>query len=142
MAFDENKYKAIFEQRYGKGSFDAGLQQARTVGRLKAEASQAKTNYTAAKKDYTASLKVKKKKTYADALSYFSDPSVKEAIKNDGAYKVANEIKNDPQKQADIKAQGYSVSDYIDAMYNAASEESFVRNENWSVSKELKRYGI
>jgi hypothetical protein len=50
---------------------------------------------------------------------------VKAAIKQDGAYKVANDIKNDPQKQADIKAQGYNLSDYLDAMYNAASDGKY-----------------
>jgi hypothetical protein len=114
MAFDENKYKAIFEQRYGKGSFDVGLQQARNLGRLKAEASQAK-------KDYTASLKVKKKKTYDDALSYWNDPANKEHLLNHGVGKIENEYLNDPRAKAEIKAQGFNQQDFIDAMYSVAS---------------------
>jgi hypothetical protein len=114
---------------YGAGSFDKGLSQAREMGQLKAQAGIAKQqfdNYVSEQKkaQKTAATKAKKK-TYTDALTYFNDPSVKESIKKDGAYKIANDIKNDPQKQADIKAQGYSVSDYLDAMYNAASDGKF-----------------
>jgi hypothetical protein len=129
MAFDENNYKKIFESRYGAGSFDSGLADARKMGQLKAQAGIAKQqfdNYVSEqKKAQKAAATKAKKKTYTDALTYFNDPSVKESIKKDGAFKIANDIKNDPQKQADIKAQGYSVSDYLDAMYNAVSDGKF-----------------
>jgi len=39
MAFDQDKYKQVFEQRFGKGSFESGLSNARNIGRLKTEAS-------------------------------------------------------------------------------------------------------
>jgi hypothetical protein len=42
MAFDENKYKKLFESRYGAGSFDSGLSQAREIGKLKVQAEFAK----------------------------------------------------------------------------------------------------
>jgi hypothetical protein len=137
--FDENKYKSTFEKMYGAGSFDKGLSQAREMGQLKAQAGIAKQqfdNYVSEQKkaQKTAATKAKKK-TYTDALTYFNDPSVKESIKKDGAYKIANDIKNDPQKQADIKAQGYSVSDYLDAMYNAVSDGNFVRSVNMASIK-------
>lgn len=45
MAFDANKYKVIFEQRYGSGSFEKGLSQAREIGRLKVQADVAKSDY-------------------------------------------------------------------------------------------------
>jgi hypothetical protein len=129
MAFDENNYKKIFESRYGAGSFDSGLANARKMGQLKAQAGIAKQqfdSYVSEQKKAQKSAETKaKKKTYTDALAYFNDPSVKAAIKQDGAYKVANDIQNDPQKQADIKAQGYNLSDYIDAMYNAASDGQY-----------------
>jgi hypothetical protein len=129
MAFDENNYKKIFESRYGAGSFDSGLADARKMGQLKAQAGIAKQqfdNYVSEQKKAQKAASTKaKKKTYTDALTYFNDPSVKAAIKQDGAYKVANDIQNDPQKQADIKAQGYNLSDYIDAMYNAASDGQY-----------------
>jgi hypothetical protein len=122
MAFDENKYKSIFESRYGSGSYESGLANARKMGQLKAQAGIAKQQFDS----YQSKAKAaSKKKTYTDALTYFNDPSVKAAIKQDGAYKVANDIKNDPQKQADIKAQGFNVSDYLDAMYNAVSDGKF-----------------
>jgi hypothetical protein len=124
MAFDENKYKSIFESRYGSGSYESGLADARRMGQLKAQADYAKSTYNRSSSSSSSGTK-SKKKTYTDALAYFNDPSVKAAIKQDGAYKVANDIQNDPQKQADIKAQGYNLSDYIDAMYNAASDGQY-----------------
>jgi dsRNA-specific ribonuclease len=42
MAFDENNYKKIFESRYGAGSFDSGLSQAREIGRTTVQAKVAK----------------------------------------------------------------------------------------------------
>jgi hypothetical protein len=129
MAFDENKYKSIFESRFGSGSYESGLANARKMGQLKAQAGIAKQQFDSyvseQKKAQKAAETKAKKKTYTDALSYFNDPSVKDAIKKDGAYKIANDIKNDPQKQADIKAQGFNVDDYINAMYSAVSDGKF-----------------
>jgi hypothetical protein len=129
MAFDENKYKSIFESRYGSGSYESGLANARKMGQLKAQAGIAKQQFDSyvseQKKAQKAAETKSKKKTYTDALTYFNDPSVKDSIKKDGAYKIANDIKNDPQKQADIKEQGYNLSDYLDAMYNAASDGQY-----------------
>jgi hypothetical protein len=45
MAFDENNYKKIFESRYGAGSFDSGLADARKMGQLKAQAGIAKQQF-------------------------------------------------------------------------------------------------
>jgi hypothetical protein len=136
MAFDENKYKQIFEDRFGPGSFESGLANARKMGQLKAQAKIAKSSYdnyvSEQKKAQKAAETKAKKKTYTDALSYFNDPSVKNAIKKDGAYKIANDIKNDPQKQADIKAQGFSVDDYINAMYSATSDGKFRSQREYS----------
>jgi hypothetical protein len=60
MAFDENHYKNIFEQRYGKGSFDSGLNDARQIGQLKVQASVAKKDYTARLKAAQKAAKAKK----------------------------------------------------------------------------------
>lgn len=120
--FDVNKYKKIFEQRYGAGSFDAGLSQAREIGRLKTQAKFAKQQYL----DYLKEQEKKaKKKTYNDALAYWSDPANKAKLRKEGAYRNAEKIRNDPRLQAEIKDQGYNVDDYIDAMYNAASDGKF-----------------
>jgi hypothetical protein len=32
MAFDENRYKALFEKRFGTGLFEAGFSRARNIG--------------------------------------------------------------------------------------------------------------
>jgi hypothetical protein len=45
MAFDENKYKSIFESRYGSGSYESGLANARKMGQLKAQAGIAKQQF-------------------------------------------------------------------------------------------------
>ena len=37
MAYNADKYKKIFEDRYGKGSFDKGLSSAREIGKLKTQ---------------------------------------------------------------------------------------------------------
>lgn len=118
MAFDQNKYKAIFESRYGPGSFESGLSQARDIGRSKVEADLA---MSALKKQREKALK----KTYQDAIGYWSDPLNKESLKKDGAHRRANDILNDPTKQADIEAQGFNVGEYIDGMYYAASDGKF-----------------
>ncbi|TYS46770.1 hypothetical protein [Bacillus infantis] len=40
--FNSSKYKQLFEQRFGKGSYDAGLSKAREIGATKAQAAFAK----------------------------------------------------------------------------------------------------
>jgi hypothetical protein len=68
MAFDEDKYKKIFESRYGAGSFDSGLKQARDIGRLKVQADVAKQDYTARiREQQAAARKAAKAKQQAEA---------------------------------------------------------------------------
>lgn len=50
MAFNEQKYKDIFEKRHGRGSFDAGLSFARSRGETQARAEYAKELYEKRKK--------------------------------------------------------------------------------------------
>lgn len=38
MTFNQDKYKAIFEKRYGSGSYESGLSSARSIGKTKAQA--------------------------------------------------------------------------------------------------------
>lgn len=122
MAFEQNKYKGIFEQRYGKGSYDAGLSSARSIGATKGQADSAKDEYNQRLKEYKEKME---KKTYADALDYWNDPTNNSALKKQGANRTAEDIRNDPMLQMQIKEQGYSVDDYIDAMYNASSSGQF-----------------
>lgn len=129
MAFDENKYKQLFEQRYGSGSFDAGLSDARKIGQLKAQAE-------IAKQQYNQRVKESKKKSYADAQSVFENSVYNEEVekqlddmiknpKKNGAARNAENIRNDPALQQAIKNRGLKVNEFINAMYNAASGGQF-----------------
>lgn len=122
MAFDEKKYKDIFEQRHGKGSFDAGLSSARNIGATKAQADIAKDEYNKRLQEYKEKIE---KKTYVDALDYWSDPANNSVLKKKGASRAAEEIRNDPMLQMQIKAQGYTIDDYVNALYSAASNGKF-----------------
>ncbi|MBS4200271.1 hypothetical protein KHA93_11580 [Bacillus sp. FJAT-49732] len=132
MAFDENKYKKIFDERYGAGSFDAGLATARSIGESQAKAAFAKQEYNKRMKELEKAqkeaLKKEKKKTYDDALEYWNNPEIKSAARKDGAYRNAENIRNDPRLKAQIKEMGYNVNDFIDAMFNATSD-GFFRSE-------------
>ncbi|WP_026676777.1 LPD38 domain-containing protein [Fictibacillus gelatini] len=55
--FDDKKYKKIFEQMYGKGSYDSGISRAGEVGRLQAKAALAKENYIQRMKEAEAEAK-------------------------------------------------------------------------------------
>jgi hypothetical protein len=112
--FDEQKYKNIFEQRYGKGSFDSGLSQARQIGASKVQADLA---MSALKKQRDKALK----KTYDDALTYWNDPANKEHLLGRGAHNIENDYLNDPREKARVKELGFSQQDYIDAMHSAST---------------------
>ncbi|MGF6951861.1 hypothetical protein QF028_004366 [Neobacillus sp. B4I6] len=122
MAFDDKYYKKVFESRYGKGSFDAGLSEAREIGRAK-------------RRKEEAEQAAKQKKTYGDAVSYWSDPINKEQIKSVGAAKVIDNIRNDPAQQEMIKSQGFNVEDYLDGITNAASDGKFRSNREYNQYK-------
>jgi hypothetical protein len=125
MSFDENKYKNIFESRYGAGSFDSGLADARKMGQLKAQAGIAKQqfdNYVSEQKKVQKAAATKaKKKTYDDAISYWNDPKNKEALGTKGVYRTEQEIRNDPRKQQEIKDAGFNIDDFINGMYSAGT---------------------
>jgi hypothetical protein len=114
MAFDQNKYKAIFEARYGSGSFESGLSQARQIGASKVQADLA---MSALKKQRTAATK----KTYDDALNYWNDPANKEHLLGRGVHNIENDYLNDPREKARVKELGFSQQDYIDAMHSAST---------------------
>lgn len=121
MAWNEDKYKKIFESRYGSGSFESGLSNARTIGENKARAEYAKQLFNQRKKEVEKAAKP----SYDDAVSYWNQPENKEMLRKDGANRNAENIRNDPRLKAQIKAQGFSVDEYIDAMYNASSDGKF-----------------
>jgi hypothetical protein len=136
MAFDENKYKSIFESRYGSGSYESGLANARKMGELKAQAAYAKKQYNSS----TTSSGVKKK-TYDDAISYWNDPTNKSALNAKGAYRTEEEIRNDPRKKQEIKDAGFNISDFIDGMYSAESNGE-VRSKRESIQKYNKNQNV
>ncbi|WP_394139541.1 LPD38 domain-containing protein [Cytobacillus oceanisediminis] len=133
MAFDPNKYRNIFEQRHGKGSYNAGLSSAREIGRTNVQADFAKQEYNARLKEAEKARKEAKKeaerreknKTYDDALSYWMEPSNNAALRKEGASRNAENIRNDPRLKAALKEQGFNLNEYIDAMYAAASNGQF-----------------
>jgi hypothetical protein len=139
MAFDENKYKSIFESRYGSGSYESGLANARKMGQLKAQAGIAKQQFDSyvseQKKQQKAAETKAKKKTYADAVDYFKqnkDAVYKDSVtgkdvslSQDGGYRFANYIKNNPTEMQRLKDAGFNKDDIVNAIYNAASDGKF-----------------
>jgi hypothetical protein len=140
MAFDENKYRAIFEARYGSGSFESGLSQARQIGASKVQADLAMKSLK--KQQEKAS-----KKTYDDALNYWNDPANKEHLLGRGAHNIENDYLNDPREKARVKELGFTKEDYIDAMHSASTngaarskreKKQQQEKQNFNVSDEKK----
>ncbi|RVP93680.1 hypothetical protein, partial [Sinorhizobium meliloti] len=127
--FNPNKYKSIFEQRYGKGSYDSGLASARDIGRTRAQADIAKQEYNARVKEAERARKeaekAAQKRTYNDALAYWSEPQNNAILRREGAARNAENVRNDPRLKAAVKEQGFNLDDYIDAMYAAVSGGQF-----------------
>lgn len=137
--FDPNSLNNVFDKNFGAGAYNSGVSSAAKSAALKQQASFAKTDYL--KRLQKAQQEaLKPKKSYFDAVDYWNDPSNKNSLKQQGAYRVAEDIKNDPSKQAELKAQGYNVSDYIDAMYNAASDGKYRSQREYNgFSKQLNK---
>lgn len=110
--FDSNKYKQLFENRFGSGSYDSGVSRARDVGRLKVQAKLARDLYEERR---TAAEEKAKKKTYQDAVNEWKTSSI------DNPDKLAEEIRNNPYRQEELSEKGYAVDEYIDGMFNAWS---------------------
>jgi len=123
---------------YGQGAFDNGLAQARQIGAGKAQAAFAKTMFDqrvsalkeAQKKAQQAQIDKSKYdnifgNTTNDDAAQRLDAIIQHTTNKDpefkGAWRYAENIKNDPSLQREIKARGFTVNDFIDAMYNAAS---------------------
>lgn len=123
--FDPNKYKQLFDQQFGAGAFDKGMQQARQIGTLQTQANLAQKDITS-RLNKLRTTQMSNKKSYQDAVNYFnSNPDELNNIRQQGAYGAVNAIKNDPAKQQAIKDAGYNLNDYYNAMYNAASGGKF-----------------
>ncbi|MBN8200472.1 LPD38 domain-containing protein [Bacillus sp. NTK034] len=128
-SFNPDKYKPYFENRHGKGSYNASLSSAYEIGRKKVQADFAKQEYNArvkeAEKARKEAEKAAQKRTYEDALDYWMQPENNSVLRRDGASRNAENIRNDPRLKAAVKEQGYNLNDYIDAMYAAVSNGQF-----------------
>jgi hypothetical protein len=139
MAFDENNFKAVFEKRYGAGSYEAGLSQARTIGKTKAQAEFAKQAFN----DYVSKKKKEStKKTYNDALDYWNDPANKEALRAKGVYRTEQELRNDPRKRQEIKDAGFTIEDFIDGMYSAGTEGDSRSKREYDQKRKTQNFDV
>jgi hypothetical protein len=137
--FDPNSLNKFFDQQFGQGSFDSGIQQARNTAKLKVQA-----NF--AKQDITSKLKKAREKalqkTYDDAVSYWNDPTNKEHLLNRGVHNIENDYLNDPRMRAAIKDQGFDQQDFIDAMYNVASGGDQLSKRGFNQSQKKQNYNL
>jgi hypothetical protein len=145
--FNEDKYKKIFDQMYGNGSFDSGIDKARKIGQSKANADFAKQQYDERIKQQKAEIKKQEKaaktKTYDDAVNYWSDPKTKKDLLGRGVEKTENDILNDPRYKAQIKAAGFNnLSDFIDAMYNAVSNGSALSKRQFKQNEQTQNFNV
>lgn len=135
--FDENKYKKIFDQMYGKNSFDSGLSRAKDIGQAQVKAEQAKQQYN------TRVKQEKAMKTYDDALNYWNDPKTKKELLARGVEKTENDIRNDPRYKAQIKAAGFSnLNDFIDAMYNASTNGKNLSKRQFKQDEKTQNFNV
>ncbi|WNS74230.1 LPD38 domain-containing protein [Bacillus sp. DTU_2020_1000418_1_SI_GHA_SEK_038] len=145
--FDENKYKKIFESRYGAGSFDVGLSNARSIGATKAKADFEKQDYQRRLKEYQKAQKeASKQSLWSDNLE--NNTLIKrdgstltlDDMRSQGAYRVGEEIRNDPYLQAQVKEKGFSVSEYINSLYDKLSNGQFRSEREYKeFSKSLQK---
>jgi len=144
--FDRNKYKEMFESRYGSGSYESGLSTAREIGRTQAQSKIAEKAYNARLKAAENAAKEEKKRSIFSDEPIINDEAEKtlESIlanpKKDGAYRNAEKIKNDPSLQSAIKSRGWTVKDFIDSMYNEASGGQYKSERDFnSFNTQLKK---
>lgn len=131
--FDEDKYKRIFDQGFGPGSFDVGVERARNIGRMRVEVEEAERRRKEAEKQAA-------KMTFDDALAYVSEPERLAEIKRRGAARVAEDIRNDPRLKEQIKNLGFTQSQYIDAMMQAVSPTNPDGTSTFRSEREYKQY--
>jgi hypothetical protein len=83
--FDKEKYKKIFEQRFGSGSYESGLSNARNIGTTKAQSDIAKKLYSKRKSEEAKAEKERQKrlekaeKKEQDETLVYGDIPAKEA---------------------------------------------------------------
>ena len=91
-------------------------QQQLALSRQKAAASQRAASQKAVKPKT-------KDQSYRDGMSYWADKV--DEVRKEGAYRVAQGLRNDPAQMRAIQEQGYDFESVIDALYNVASNGQF-----------------
>jgi hypothetical protein len=131
VGFNGNNLKTIFDQRFGKGAFDSGVNQAYQNGRnqwLAAQQAQAQQDYLNQMKQQEAAQKAQQKDPVykqQNAQNYFQDASINKELHTKGAFQWVKDLQNDPMKQAELKKAGYDVKAIADQAYNVASNGKF-----------------
>ncbi|WP_026562497.1 LPD38 domain-containing protein [Bacillus sp. J37] len=106
--FNESKYKKIFEQRYGAGSFDSSLSSARSIGHSKAQAEYEKDQFELRKKAYEQLLKEQQKaeeariKRESESMNDYIKQNEKAKSQGRGGSMPSREQQ---EKEADIQAE-------------------------------------
>lgn len=95
--FDRDKYKGILEQRYGKGSYEKGMSQAREIGTTRARADFEKAAYNQRVKAFEAEMKEQKRAREKDAEKKKKDKEGNSVI-NELVKQKKKEIKEEPKK--------------------------------------------
>ena len=97
--FDRDKYKSTFEKRFGTGSYNAGLSQAREIGTSRARADFEKVAYNQRVKAFEAEMKEQKKAREKDAKEKKKAKEKKENnVINQLVEQKKKEIKEEPKK--------------------------------------------
>ncbi|WP_203289859.1 LPD38 domain-containing protein [Metabacillus sp. cB07] len=146
MAYNSDKYKKIFEDRYGKGSYDAGLSSAREIGRLKTQGEFAKTKYIAAmkKSQKEAEKRAEEEELYGGQSKKSYDAKLKEigkiTEKQEKAQKQGRgghmpdekQIKKERDIQAEYKRTGVFPSNIQKMLDNLDFSEADKKNAEYN----------
>ncbi|MEK3819695.1 LPD38 domain-containing protein [Cytobacillus sp. FSL W8-0315] len=143
MAWNEDKYKRIFESQYGKGSFDSGLSSARAIGENKARAEYAKKLYEQRKKEQQeAALKQSLFSDNVDNTTLTMRDGTTltlEDMRRQGAYRISEEIRNDPYLKAQVKEKGFGIDEYVDSLYDKLSNGKFRSQREYNKFSEAQQ---
>lgn len=117
--FNKDKYKSVFEQRFGKGSYDAGQSKAYNTGRLKVEARIAKDDYEKRYREYQKELeKQQKEREKAEKKRQQELEQQREMEKQREELKP----KKKDEKKSGNSSSGFSLEKVFDSFSNAKKE--------------------
>lgn len=126
--FDRDKYKSTFEKRFGTGSYDAGLSQAREIGTSRARADFEKAAYNQRVKAFEAEMKEQKRAREKDA------EKKKKA-------KEGNSVIDELVKQKKKEIEEEPKKNIIDSLFSNKKNDSNKKDDGnflsdmWNVSK-------